>query len=186
MCISGSANSSTMVRSSSMSSPCVSISTCLPNWRDRSRTSRAIRRKSGPIGHQPHRHRGLLQFRGDARQMGDLALQQRALERRQLLVVTHQRLGNHHFARHVDQIVQLGGIHLNRHRLLTPVRGSRARGCGACYRVRSLRRSPLRLRAASARGLTAAVASDSDTAAARVASAADSASPGSKHEPQDP
>ena len=50
MCISGSVSSCTMFRSSSISSPCVSISTGLPNWRERSRTIRAMRLNSGPMG----------------------------------------------------------------------------------------------------------------------------------------
>ena len=136
MCINGSANSSTMVRSSSISSPWVSISTCLPNWRERSRTRRAMRRKSGPDRHQAHRHGGLLQLRRDARQLRDLALEQRVLEGGQFLIVAHQRFGDHHFAGHIDQVIEFGGVDFDRHGLLAAARrggGGRGRVCQSAH-----------------------------------------------------
>ena len=40
----------------------------------------------------------------------------------------HQRLGDDHFPGHIDQVIQLGGVHLDGHRLATARRWLARRG----------------------------------------------------------
>src|ERR1035438_3154085 len=62
-------------------------------------------------GHQAHGHGSLLQFGGDARQLGQIALQAGTLQSSQVGVVAHHGLRDHQLSGHVHQIVQLPGVH---------------------------------------------------------------------------
>ncbi len=75
-------------------------------------------------GHQAHCHRGLLQLRRDARKLLDVALQARIAHAGKLGIVAYHRFRNHHFACHIHQIIELGGVHADR--------GSLAAFCGGC------------------------------------------------------
>jgi hypothetical protein len=112
--------------------------------------------EQGTDGHQPHGHGGLLQFARDAGQLGQVALQPLILDGRQLRVMAHQRLGDHHLARHVHQVIQLAGVDFDR-RGCVAAPGGAGRGCGGRRRVAGCRRRRMvtGLRGAVARSASA-------------------------------
>ena len=62
-------------------------------------------------GDHPHGHGGSLHLTGDAGQLRQVALENRVGRDREAFVVAHQGLRDHHFADHVDKVVQLAGVH---------------------------------------------------------------------------
>jgi hypothetical protein len=101
MCIGGSDSSSAMVLSGSVFSPHVTSSTCLATFRDRSRTWRAVRWKSWPIGTIRIAMAVRCTSPVMAGQLRQVAMQPWIAGGG--LVMAHQRQGDHHLAHHVHR-----------------------------------------------------------------------------------
>ena len=111
ICISGSASSSTMLRSSSVSSPASSRLACLPDFRARSRTRRAMRPNNWLIGDHAHGHGDTLHVGGNARQLPQIARRSGDCEWRPYPGSCRiERLSDDQLTHHLHQVVELAGV----------------------------------------------------------------------------
>ena len=110
-----------MFRSSSTSSPLVSTRICLPNLLTEITDQPYHLLEQRTNRNHAHRHGRPLNFVGDPRQLRKIPSQPAVSFDLEVGIMTNQRLRDHHFADHVDEIIELVCIDFD--------------GSGSCFRV---------------------------------------------------